>query len=67
MLLIVALSGLEASAQNFERPDADQPVALVADRIDFDSETGRVVATGSVEEIRANADVRRAYLGEEDA
>ncbi|MEM9058868.1 MAG: LPS assembly protein LptD [Pseudomonadota bacterium] len=38
-----------AQAQNLERPPADLPVALIADQIDFDSETGTVTARGSVE------------------
>lgn len=40
---------LPALAQQIERPPADQPVALIADEIDFDSNTGRVTASGSVE------------------
>ncbi|MEM7210850.1 MAG: LPS assembly protein LptD [Pseudomonadota bacterium] len=36
-------------AQSLTNPDEDQPVALVADEIIYDSETGEVTATGSVE------------------
>ena len=49
MFAIAWLSAPGASAQDLSRPSPDQPVALVADRIDFDAETGRVVAAGSVE------------------
>ena len=49
MLCLVALPLVEAHAQDIERPSADQPVALIADEINFDSNTGRVTASGSVE------------------
>ena len=41
-------------------------VFRLADRISV-MVAGRIVATGSGEEIRANAEVRSAYLGEEEA
>lgn len=44
--------------------DMDAVFAL-ADRISV-LVYGEIIATGSVDEIRANADVREAYLGEED-
>jgi len=44
--------------------DMDAVFAL-ADRISV-LVYGKVIATGSVEEIRSNSDVREAYLGEED-
>jgi branched-chain amino acid transport system ATP-binding protein len=40
-------------------------VFRLADRISV-MVSGRVIATGSGEEIRANAQVRSAYLGEEE-
>jgi branched-chain amino acid transport system ATP-binding protein len=45
--------------------DMDAVFAL-ADRISV-LVYGKIIATGSVEEIRTNADVRTAYLGEEDS
>ena len=43
--------------------DMDAVFAL-ADRISV-LVYGRIIATGSVDEIRANAEVRKAYLGED--
>ena len=48
-LWCLCMIGTPALAQTLSRPDPDQPVALVADRIDFDADAGRVVATGAVE------------------
>ncbi|MBQ4826020.1 ABC transporter ATP-binding protein [Leisingera sp. HS039] len=45
--------------------DMDAVFAL-ADRISV-LVYGQIIATGTADDIRANADVRRAYLGEEDA
>ncbi|MFC6761722.1 hypothetical protein ACFQFQ_23195 [Sulfitobacter porphyrae] len=41
-------------------------VFALADRISV-LVYGKIIATGSVDEIRSNADVKTAYLGEEDA
>jgi branched-chain amino acid transport system ATP-binding protein len=41
-------------------------VFRLADRISV-LVNGRVIATGQPDEIRANAEVKRAYLGEEQA
>lgn len=41
--------GLTVEAQTLARPDPDQPVALVADRIEFDADSSTVTATGNVE------------------
>ena len=43
-----------------------EAVFALADRISV-LVYGRVIATGSADDIRANPDVREAYLGEEDA
>ena len=47
-LMAVAVA-TTADAQSLTQPDSDQPVALVADEITYDSETGVVTAKGSVE------------------
>ncbi|MFK7943929.1 MAG: LPS-assembly protein LptD [Paracoccaceae bacterium] len=49
LLWIVALSAQSANAQLLTRGEAEGPVALVADRIDFDEEARTVTATGNVE------------------
>lgn len=50
ILVAMALLPVQSAfAQSFERPDSDTPIALVADQITVDSESGRVVAEGSVE------------------
>jgi branched-chain amino acid transport system ATP-binding protein len=41
-------------------------VFRLADRISV-MVSGRMIATGSVDDVRANAQVRTAYLGEEEA
>ena len=43
-----------------------EAVFALADRISV-LVYGRVIATGLPDEIRANADVRQAYLGEQEA
>lgn len=48
-MILTLIPASPARSQNISRPDADQPVALVADRITVESETGRVIAEGSVE------------------
>lgn len=49
LLMLALIPAVPARSQEFVPPTADQPVALVADRITVESETGRVIAEGSVE------------------
>lgn len=68
--------GSKALTAFLDKLRADAPILLIehdmdavfalADRISV-LVYGRIIATGSVDEIRANADVRSAYLGEGDA
>ncbi len=48
LVLYLASSG-GTWAQSLDRLDANQPVALVADKITYDSRTGRVTASGAVQ------------------
>jgi len=47
--LILAILSSPSLAQDFARPDPDQPVSLIADRITVDSEENTVTAEGNVE------------------
>ncbi|MEM7596410.1 MAG: ABC transporter ATP-binding protein [Pseudomonadota bacterium] len=58
------LDGLRAQAPILLVEHDMDAVFALADRISV-LDYGRIIATGSVDEIRANPDVRQAYLGEE--
>ncbi len=60
------LDGLRAEAPILLVEHDMDAVFALADRISV-LVYGKIIATGTVNEIRNNADVRRAYLGEEDA
>ncbi|MGA1613205.1 MAG: ATPase, T2SS/T4P/T4SS family [Lutimaribacter sp.] len=60
------LDGLRAEAPILLVEHDMDAVFALADRISV-LVYGQVIATGTADEIRANPDVRRAYLGEEDA
>ncbi|MBY8975655.1 LPS-assembly protein LptD [Rhodobacteraceae bacterium NNCM2] len=47
--LLCMVAATPALSQNFDELDKNQPVALVADDLTYDSESGRLVATGNVE------------------
>ena len=49
LVILVLSPALPAHSQDVDLPAADLPVALVADSITVESETGRVIAEGSVE------------------
>lgn len=59
------LDGLKAEAPILLVEHDMDAVFALADRISV-LVYGRIIATGTAEEIRANRDVREAYLGEED-
>ncbi len=48
-LAVLILSPLAASGQIVDAPDPGQPVALVADSVVYDTNSGKVVAEGNVE------------------
>lgn len=62
--LVTLLSALRAEAPILLVEHDMDAVFALADRVSV-LVYGRIIATGSVAEIRANADVRRSYLGEE--
>lgn len=63
--LTVLLSALKTEAPILLVEHDMDAVFAMADRISV-LVYGRLIATGTVDEIRNNADVKRAYLGEED-
>jgi len=60
------LDGLRAEAPILLVEHDMDAVFALADRISV-LVYGQIIATGTAAEIRANPEVRRAYLGEEDA
>jgi branched-chain amino acid transport system ATP-binding protein len=62
--LIALIDGLKARVGVLLIEHDMDAVFRLADRISV-LVNGRVIATGRPEEIRANAEVKRAYLGEE--
>lgn len=64
--LIALLRGLKSRYAILLVEHDMQAVFALADRISV-LVYGRVIATGSVDEIRGNSDVRAAYLGEDEA
>ncbi|MGR3344525.1 MAG: ABC transporter ATP-binding protein [Paracoccaceae bacterium] len=64
--LMTILDGLKAEAPILLVEHDMDAVFALADRISV-LVYGKIIATGSVDEIRSDPEVRRAYLGEEDA
>ena len=63
--LVEILDGLRAEAPILLVEHDMDAVFALADRISV-IVYGRIIASGTPEEIRANAEVRRAYLGDEE-